>query len=371
MKLTTKLLSFLHRVFDKDPAPFLALRLRCDGDGMTWSVSNARLSTTPVGGAGQPLSVDLTQFTLGELVNYLAAQPGYTVEFADYSELSLLGAVVLLDAQGDQNKSNGDHLRGYTSVLWSYMEANARELQDAAAQIDQMRRQMSTTTASGVWLDELGSYYGVPRLQGEPDASYGRRIIAEVLRPRGNNIAIEAAIRAYTGQETKVTDVVVNSGLEPLYNGSETHDGTRTYNAISSPVYGLFDVEYGYDILNNGDIAEFAQVIRDLIGRLRDAGTHLRSLSLTGSLLTEEIMPPADVDAMPIVVTAALEEEAAVPDEEMDTVRLFLSTLADAGKTGTEVLSMTATTNYRYGGLRRYDGKITHNGVGDMAEATS
>ena len=100
MKLTKKLLGFINKVFDKDPAPFLALRLRYVGAGMTWSVQDAVLRTTPSGGLGAPLVIDLRAYRIGELVNYLAAQTGYTVEYVDLSELSQLSAACLLDEIG-------------------------------------------------------------------------------------------------------------------------------------------------------------------------------------------------------------------------------------------------------------------------------
>lgn len=359
MKLTKKLLSFLHRVFDKDPAPFLALRLRYSGSGMTWRIDSARLTTAPAGGIGAPLSVDLTQFTLGELVNHLAAQPGYTVEYADRSELSLMGAAVLMDGSGDQNKSNGDHLYGYTNVLWSYMEANARELEAASRQIDQMLLQMSTKTSSGVWLDELGGYYGVPRLQGELDGSYGLRIIAEVLRPRGNNVAIEAAITAYTGQFTKVTDVTLYSPLKPMFNAEDDYDGLKYYNSVSSPMYGLFDVEYGYDIINGGGIDGFAQIVRDLIGRLRDAGTHLRALSLKGSVLDDDVVAPSDDGALGLSSGLALADSVAAPTEG-STMAVESAAMSDTVIAPTEAGAADFLFDTRYDGVRSFNGHVRY-----------
>ena len=258
MRLTKKLLSLIHRVFKKDPGQFIALRLRYSTGAMTWRVRDAVLTTVVSGGPGQSLTVDLTQYTVASLVGFLSSQPGYSVVYVDGSELAGLSARVLLDADGDIEKSNGDAIHGYTNVLFSYLEALAVELGAAEVQIVEMVKQMSTKTASDEWLDELGGYYGIPRLQSEPDTSYGPRIIAEVLRPRGNNVAIEAAIKVYTGQVAKVTDVVVFGSPTPAYNGSNTHNGAITYNATSKPRYGLFDVEYGYDLINGGSITEFA-----------------------------------------------------------------------------------------------------------------
>src|SRR3546814_4396237 len=102
---------------------------------------------------------------------------------------------------------------------------------------------MSTKTAQGEWLDELGGYYGVPRIQGENDASYGPRIIAEVLRPRGNNVAMEAAIKVYTGQDAKVTDVTLYGDPFPRYDATIRYDGTRS-EEHTSELQSLMRISY-------------------------------------------------------------------------------------------------------------------------------
>lgn len=265
MKLTQRLLSFLHRVFDKSPQQFLAMRIACYGSGLTWSVSDAVLTTTPVGGTAQPLVLDLRTFTVAGLAAHIAMQTGYSVPYVDGSQLVNLSATVLMEASGNVDASNGDHLYGYTSVLWSYMEANAVELQAAETQIGNMLLQMSTTTAEDMWLDELGSYYKVPRQQGEIDMVYGPRIIATVLRPLGNNVAIEAALR------------VINAGLPVTVSD---------YDTIVNGSYGLFDVdmEVSLEQLATTAYATMILSVIDSIDRMRDAGTFLRRLTVITSV---------------------------------------------------------------------------------------
>jgi hypothetical protein len=365
MLLTPKLLSFINRVFDKDPRKFLALRLSYGG-GMTWNVQDAVLTTNVQGGIGAPLNVDLTQYTLADLVGYLAAQPGYSVPYADAGDNAQLSARILLDGSGDIAVSNGDHLYGYTNVLWAYLEAASSELARAKAQIAEMLQQMSTTTAGDVWLDELGGYYGIPRISGEADASYGPRIITEVLRPRENNVAMEAAIKAFSGQNTTVTDVTEWSSVAPLYNGSEVHDGSILHNAAASPLYGLFDVVYGYDLENGGSLTEFAQLIRDLIDRLRAAGTHLRALSLSASSMSDAFThAPSDASAMS--VGAAMTDPLTAPTEST-TIGVAMVALTDTAVAGLDGLAAIISTNYTYSGLRLYNGAITHQGISTNAE---
>lgn len=367
MRLTQKLLSFLNRVFDKDPGRFLALRLRYDG-GMTWQVSEGVLTTNVTGGSGQDLSIDLSEYRIADLIVHLAAQPGYDIAYGDQTELSLLSARVLLDGAGDIDLSNGDHLYGYTSLLWSYLEAQATELQRAADQIPEALKQMSTKTAEGEWLDELGSYYKVPRIQGEGDASYGPRIIAEVLRPRGNNVAMQAAIKIFTGQDALVTDVTLFGPTFPLYDGAILHDGTWAHNAEAQPLYGLFDVQYGYDFINGGDITQFHDIVRGLIDRLRDAGTHLRSLQLRGSDLSDSFTPPTDPGAIPWASGAALEDTLDAPDDAQMSVAATFAPLSDDFTAPDGEIDLSIVYNYRYEGIRRYDGTIYHLGGETVAE---
>lgn len=369
MRLTQKLLSFLNRVFDKDPAQFLAMRLRYDGS-MVWGVADGKLTTTVSGGSGQSLSVDLSQYSVAQLANFFGSQQGYSIAYVDRSELSMLSALVLIDGGNNIASSNGDHLYGYTSELWSYMEAQASELEAAETQIGEMLKQMSTVTASNEWLDELGSYYVVPRLQGELDTQYGPRIIAEVLRPRGNNVAMEAAIKVYTGQDAKVTDVTLYGATFPLYNGAITRNSAYTYDASRVPLYGLFDVEYGYDLLNGGDISAFQQTVRDLINRLRDAGTHLRSLLLTGSVLADALTPPTDGgSAQPITAGMAATDSLTAPTEASFGVSTTLATLSDTLTAPSDTESLSIVYGYKYNSVRSYNSAIFRTGGQTVIEA--
>lgn len=367
MRLTQKLLSFLNRVFDKDPAQFLALRLHYDG-GMVWQVAEGTLTTTVTGGSGQGLTVDLSQYSVAQLANFLGTQQGYSVVYVDRSELSVLSALVLIDGTNDISWSNGDHLYGYTSELWSYMEAQSSELEVAETQIGEMLKQMSTVTASNEWLDELGSYYAVPRLQGELDVQYGPRIIAEVLRPRGNNVAMEAAIKVYTGQSATVTDVTLYGSTFPLYNGAITRNSAYQYNASRVPLYGLFDVQYGYDLINGGDISAFAQTVKDLVNRLRDAGTHLRSLLLSGSMLSDSLTPPTDGGALQITISLPLSDTLTAPTESATPLSVSLATFADTLAAPTDAESITINYAYQYNSVRRYNGAIYRMGVQSVNE---
>ena len=300
MRLTGKLLGWLNRAFDKDPLAYLGLRLNYAGS-MQWQVADGVLTTTVRGGGGIGLTVDLAGYTVGSLATFFQAQTGYSVPFVASSALSGASALRLLEGTGDQAESNGDHLFVYTSPLYGILDAYAVELAAAEDAIAAMPAEMSIPTADGGWLDYLGSYYAVPRQPGEMDGVYGLRIIAEVLRPLGNNLAIEQAIADFTGQTVSIVDVVEYSG-EPKFDGAASFNGAYTFLPGTHPIYGLFDAVVGYDLLGGNPPAQEAARLRAIIERLRDAGTQLRSLSLGGSQLSDAITqrPTDDEDTLVI-----------------------------------------------------------------------
>lgn len=360
MKLTQKLLALLHRVFDTDPEQFLALRIQYGG-GMTWNISEGVLTTSVVGGIGQGFTVDLTTMTLSQLVNHVSTQPGYSVAYADGSGNLALSARVLMDGTGNIAQSNGDHLYAYTSLVWVYMDAVGVELKSAKAQIPEAIAQMSVQTASADWLDELGSYYGVPRLQGEGDQAYGARIIAETVRPRCNNVAIERAISYYTGQATKVTDVTIYGAAFPKYNGAITRNSAYHYQPASVPFYGLFDVEIGYDLLGGENQTAFSATVAGIVGRLRSAGTHLRSLLLKSGSLSDTFTPPVDGE-LTLAANMIMTDSLTVPVDVDPVLNAIIEPMTDALTAPVESTAGTVVYNYQYNGVRTRNGAITYAG---------
>lgn len=280
-KLTQKLLLWLHRIFDKDAHQQLALRLQYDG-GMVWTIANGVLTTVVTGGSGANQTIDLAGYTIGTLSDYLATLPGYSVPFQDTSAYGLLSALVLLDTSNDIGTSNGDHIYGYTSLLWAYLESVGAELGAVKAQIPQALRQMSIPTAEGEWLDFQGGFYRVPRNQSELDPFYAPRIIASVLQPRGNNVAIAVAIQtvAVDALRVRVTDAVDDLEFAITYNGLIHFDGSAFYDAGvgANSVYGFFDVDFSYDFLGSVTQSTFFSQILETVEAFRDAGTQLRAV---------------------------------------------------------------------------------------------
>lgn len=294
MKFTPKLIGLLNRVFDKDPKAFVALRVRYAG-GLTWRVADGVLDLTVTGGVGASASFTLEDYSLRTLVDAIASRAGFEVAFLD-GDRAGLSAMVLLDGDGDQDASNGDAILGYTSLLWAFFEAFAAQLQHLRETMVMLPLQMATTTAEGMWLDELGSYYGVVREIGEVDAIYGQRIIAQTLRPIANNVAMESAIELYTAQPCTVVDVTIYRGVFPIYDGTIHHDGAYDYDTVGLPEYGLFDVVVAYDLIAGGDVTTFLATVQAIVEKLRASGTHLRAIALSSAApMTDAFGPPSDL----------------------------------------------------------------------------
>lgn len=344
MKLTKKLLGYVNRVFDKDPLPYVALRVTYAG-GLTWQVTEGQLILTVTGGPGASVAYDLAAYTIESLVAAIASRTGFEVTFIDASRQKL-SARVLMDGAGDIATSNGDALLGYTSILWAFFEAWAVEIQRLRDQMGQLARQMSTTTAEGVWLDELGSYYGVPRLDGELDAFYGPRIITERLRPLSNNVAIENAIEYYTGQPCQVEDVTVYLGVFPVYDGEIDHDGTYDYDTVGLPNYGLFDVQVAYDLILGGEIDTFLATVQGIVERIRAAGTHMRALNLSdiGSPMSDSFTAPTEAYSSWTAALTAMADSLTEPTESTSAWAAVNTPLSDTLDAPTEAYTAWVAT---------------------------
>jgi hypothetical protein len=361
MLLTQTLLGFLNRVFNKSPAQVLAMQFN-HVYPMTWQVKDGILTTVVqnTGPTGN-LTINLADYTFAELVNYIAAQPGYVTPYLAPS-MANIGAVALLDATGSVTPDDPPQpLYAFTSILWAYLDANAAELELASQQIKNLPAEMSTTTADTIWLDTLGTYYKVPRNPNEADSSYGPRIISSVLRPMSNNVAMEIAISTFTGQDTTVTDVVLPGVTGNAYNGVHVYDGTIDHNSANTPVYGLFDVQYGYDLINGQDPTSFATTVSALINTLRAAGTHLRNLELVGSNLTDSLIPPTDQFSV-IEVIAPFADTLVNPVDAMSVIAVKAAAMTDTLTPPQDAggMELTIQYNYTYNGIRSYNGVILH-----------
>lgn len=331
MRLTRKLVDYLNRVFDKSARQVLAFRMNYAGTSMTWQVQDNILTSTVVGGSGAGFTIDLKAHTIASLVANIDARTGWSIPYVDTSgEVQGLAATVLLDANGDQDLSNGDHLYSYTSLLWAFLEPIAVELKLAAEQLDQMVLQMVPQTASGQWLDELGSYYAVDRTTLETDPDYATRIITSIGKPAGNNVALEVAINTIAGGlYASVIDSPVEAFTVPVAGTS----------------WGLFDVVYAIDLSGSDDINFYTARVTAIVETLRDAGTHMKSIQISGALADsyDTAATASDTPSALNVAFADFDESAAFVINFYNADHLHDSSITYGS--GNELLELVITTN--------------------------
>lgn len=236
--MLSRLLESLYSVIDKAPEKVLALRVR-HPDGLAWVVSGRRLVVTTEAGGVQVADVDLESVTVDELASALSTA-GCDVLYQN-PDLSSRLAAILIDGEGRESVSNGDHLYAYSSLVWAIMDAYAVELETAERDgIDGGLRQAYMHTAEGDWLDYWGEYFGIPRDDGELDAPYLRRIVVEVLRPRNNAIAIEAAVEDIIGRQVMLFEPwrrIFTLDSSRLSGADHLHDGNYWTWTVFQPMF--------------------------------------------------------------------------------------------------------------------------------------
>ncbi len=294
IRLTQKLINSLNRVFNKAPNETLALRFAYAGE-MNWQVLNDRLTINVSGGGSASLNINLNDYTLTELSDFMRLQPGYSVTFFN-AELADLNATILLDSVGVQGTEKGDQLYAHQSLLWVWFDALASELNKAQQAITQLTSELVIGTASHDWLGEWGKQYAVDPIVGETDSAYAIRIISEVIELKSNNRVLEKAIEDQTGIQVSVVDMdwwyqpqlMLDLGFIPgeLAPGSSPAGGYPYWGnpANNQPVVCSFAV-----ILGIVDISSLDQVtivtIKNIVSRYKAAGTHGRYYGPSGTLL--------------------------------------------------------------------------------------
>ena len=191
-----RLLRSLHRIYDKAPQQSLAFQINLSG-GVTWTIDGDYLTVTRPGASDVVLQ--LHGWTIQQIIGQLEA---HGIDVLNQAQLSLLelDATLLLVGKGNAMLNNGGNLYAYTSLLWGWVDAVARWLGQALADIKVMLEQMTIPGASGWAVDYWGSFFGVSRNTGEEDLPYQAAIIWEPQRPRNNPFAAIANIRKLLGE---------------------------------------------------------------------------------------------------------------------------------------------------------------------------
>jgi hypothetical protein len=357
-RLTEKLLSYMYSALDQDPERFVAFRARHATGVFSYAVVDYDL-TCYVNGA-QVLAVSLKDYTLKALTEQIGTLNGMSIVYLADPDVMALSACVLMEGSSSQAQSNGDIFYGYASLLWIYLEATGRELTEARVAIDSMLEQLSVRTAEGEWLDYWGEHFGVKRVAAEIDPTYSVRMITEILRPRENNKAMEAALFERFGQAATVVDSPRSRNQTNVYSGFYPHNSSHTYNGTADIYYGLFDVVMAYDLLSGGSPNAFAADVRAFLEKFRAAGTNLNSLALAGGVLSDTYSA-AQTETTTISVALPLTDTATAPSESFPVMPVSMAVLADTFTPASDSAGADISYNTLFDSLRFFNGISTYN----------
>lgn len=149
----------LSSLFGSRVEPILALRIR-HADGCRWAVADDTLTlTTPI--FTETFSLRQTLLALSLAVT----AAGFEVVYL-HPDLEHLSGLILVEGQGDQGTSNGDHLLADITPLASLLGAWGGELALGRQAIDAALAQMVLPQAEGEWADVFGTAFGIARGQG-------------------------------------------------------------------------------------------------------------------------------------------------------------------------------------------------------------
>jgi hypothetical protein len=181
--------------------------------GSGWRVDGDLLEVT---GGAVPFVCDLREFTLGELAAALTTA-GYTATVR--AGWAAIAATTLVDGAG--RFADDPHLHSFTTTLFRLLRSIVLVWDRLADDLDLGVAQMDLRQAEGEWLDFWGVLYGVGRPPLEEDTRYRTRIDYLSLRPRSNNVAIEAAIGAILGLDATVTDGDPLGAMRCVYDADD------------------------------------------------------------------------------------------------------------------------------------------------------
>ena len=232
-RVSQALLGHLHGVFDPDPAPVLALRVR-HADGATWAVAG---DTLTLHGGDTPSVWDLNDYSLATLATALTAA-GFEVVYLNPA-VSHLSALTLLEGAGDQGNSNGDHLSIFTAPLAVLLAALGQALGEGRAAIAAALAQLILPNATQEWADLFGEIFGIPRRGTVQDSPYLdlARLIAHYnpIGTSGHEYSLHAAWEVFFGNLL---------GLPRKSGESAQHYHDRlVYDALQRPALALPPLE--------------------------------------------------------------------------------------------------------------------------------
>ena len=237
MKMMSKLLNSLGRVWNVAPKVFGAMTLQCDSGAHTFITIDTQqlvFHSTPFR-RDMPSKqvVLLDDYSISDLISVINSL-GYSVSLTAETTARGYGsrkATVLMPIENIPIM--GAILEAFTSPLWQLLYPIARLLEEADYDTDNAIRQMYTSSTSGTWLDYWATFFKVERLIGEEDVQFQKRVFLSLMRMKTNNIAIQELLKYTTNGSAEVFNYApaqfgVTVNPQYMVSGEDIHQIVRS-----------------------------------------------------------------------------------------------------------------------------------------------
>ncbi len=203
-----------------------------------------------------------------------------------------------------KSRKNENASREHVAMI----ESISKSLETLDVDVSLMRMELMILSASGKWLDAWGDWFGVPRLTGEPDDLYSKRIIATTIKPKNTIPAIIDSVNELGGDPNADTTIFEPHKFIARY-GVSAFSGLHRYQDADYWRIGVIDINSPFYV---------TQEFIDAINNIKAAGVRVYYTNNTQIWIPDD--PNADKFSKGFNVIQDLEAksrlEIAYPDDE-------------------------------------------------------
>lgn len=160
-----------------------------------------------------------------------------------------------------------------------------RPIEILAEDVKKLDREYIINQSTGEWADEWGSWFGINRLVGESDETYGNRIVAIVANPKSTIPALRESTRAYLGDPNAEVDIYEPHTNIKIFNKS-TFSGVDRFQDGTYYRSGVIDISIADDI---------TPLLRETLHQIKSGGVKIyytRVHNLGNPVISSPDVPP-------------------------------------------------------------------------------
>lgn len=296
--MINRIMNRLHRVFNKDPQAYPVMVVTSTVSG-TIDINNSSITITHRYATN---TLPLADKTLNQIKTEIDALPYLSAALYQPEHSALLAKGILPAVQ--QTLADG-RIYMPASIFYNEMQVYAGMLQGQADRVQDANNQLYFHSATEDWLNYWGKeHFGNPRQQGEPDSQYLSRIVAEIIKIKQNNKAMEISLKqAVSAVECLVKDADFTNGTSLLYDGRAKYSGNDRYAYKYGSQPGCFYITADLPSEDTRTLDQITSTLVSTANRVKAAGTKLdgviyktstsdtATISETATIVTHDTQP--------------------------------------------------------------------------------